>query len=242
MWKSIKRNIAFIAGYLVLCALYFWFTPIVEVPACYVADGVFVALGLAGLAWANQWSFPRIRWRWLRILARTGTVVLLFVALEVTAVLYGWRIQPLLGRLITRESPYAGPSAGTIFQPFAFSSNAEQNALTMDWYSSQLRALQEGPFFTLSSDRSVRAFRFTCLRSFHNPFCVVITFNTDGSAIATFKASSGAGGYDPGKVWRRKHSTIRRRDAQEFEALIQAEAFWTLPATVTEMGFDGSRQ
>lgn len=230
----------FVFGYLACWALYLWFTPIVRPPTCYIADLLLVIAGVVGLLWAGRNGFRGLRWPWLGAIARLTTVVVLFFALTVTVMLYGWRVQPRIGELLTASS---GPvtEQKTFFPPLAFSSNAEHNAFIVGWYTNQLTALSEGSFYSLASDTNAHAFRFTCLRSFNHAFCVVMTLDKNGRAVVTGKISSGAGGYAPGNLCRRRQATIRPHRSQEFLDLVATQSFWILPTTIATFGFDGSR-
>lgn len=237
--NTVRRNITFVLSYFVCWALYLWFTPIVRSPFCYVADLMLVAAGVVGLVWAGHNGFRGFRWSWLGVIARLSVVVVLFLALTVTVLLYGWRVQPAIGELITPSSSPVTQQQD-FYPSLAFSSNAEHNAFIVGWYTNQLAALSEGSFYALASDTNAHAFRFTCLRSFNHAFCVVITFDRNGRAVVTGKMSSGAGGYAPGRLCRRRHTTISPRRSQEFLDLVAAQSFWTLPTSIETFGCDGS--
>jgi len=166
--------------------------------------------------------------------------MILFLVLAMTVVLYGWRIQPRIDSLLTPSSPEATQEQGS-FSPYAFGSNTELSAFEVGWYTNQLTALGEGSFYSLASDTNARAFRFTCLRSFHNPFSVIMTFDGNGRALVTGKMASGAGGYAPGALCRLRRTTIQSREAQKFLDLVAAESFWTLPSKIETLGCDGSQ-
>jgi len=105
------------------------------------------------------------------------------------------------------------------------------------WYSRQLFALREP---VISADKSENEiYRFTWLRTFHNPIAIRIEKHGD-EYILYWKLSNGAGGYDPGELTIDKQKTLDKKTWQEFiERLNQAD-FWNLSSKEVNFGKDGS--
>ena len=108
------------------------------------------------------------------------------------------------------------------------------------WYSHQLLALEE-PIIYAQKDSYKTIYRFTCLRTFHNPFSIRIEIDEhEASAMLFFKMSSGAGGYDPGELMI---SEQKKLESEEFKSLVNVMGkynYWELPFEDGSLGLDGS--
>jgi cell fate regulator YaaT (PSP1 superfamily) len=71
------------------------------------------------------------------------------------------------------------------------------NGFRADWYSKQLRALKEPIIFSDTSKKEM--YRFTWLRTFHNPIAIRIEKENNNYKLY-WKLCNGAGGYDPGEL------------------------------------------
>jgi hypothetical protein len=74
------------------------------------------------------------------------------------------------------------------------------SAFVTDWYSSQLKALEEQPFYSKDPPKETAVYRFTWLRTFHRPVALRLDVKPDGSGRFVIKVCDGAGGYEPGKL------------------------------------------
>ncbi len=106
-----------------------------------------------------------------------------------------------------------------------------------NWYSGQLVALQEPVLYTVTNVDEV--YRFTWLRSFHSPVAIRIERSGDKYTLY-WKESSGAGGYDPGKLETDMHKTLDRASWDDFAALIKNIDFWQMPIDTYPHGNDGA--
>lgn len=103
------------------------------------------------------------------------------------------------------------------------------------WYSGTLSALQEPSLFALRNDKSIQAYRFLWLPSFHRPISVRLTINADGTgAIVTRSVDSHAGlltkpTSDTGKLIRDATSVIDEMQVKEALAQLQRLTFWSMP-------------
>jgi len=60
-----------------------------------------------------------------------------------------------------------------------------------DWYSGQLRALDEPSLLEEAKNPSLESYRFVWLRTFHHPVAVRLDIMADGSGKLTVKIASG---------------------------------------------------
>jgi hypothetical protein len=129
------------------------------------------------------------------------------------------------------------------FPKGALSDNARSDQFRLDWYSKDLRALQEPSLLRLASDTSLESYRFLWLRTFHHPVVVRLDLAPDGTGQLTTKVSSGAGGYDPGRIVENKSRPVTHEQVEEFLAKVKHDQFWDLPSheTPATVGCDGSQ-
>jgi hypothetical protein len=108
-----------------------------------------------------------------------------------------------------------------------------------DWYGKHLRALGESSLIDRSVPDTVEIYRFTWLRTFHHPVMVRLEHNGYG-ALLTARETNGAGGYEPGKVFRTGEFHIESQEWCRFIELLNASKFWSLPSQSDDLGNDGS--
>jgi len=107
------------------------------------------------------------------------------------------------------------------------------------WYSKHLFALREPIILNDKSNREI--YRFTWLRTFHNPVAIRVEKH-DSIYSLTWKLSSGAGGYGPGKIVINKHKTIDKQTWETFINKLNEINFWSLPTNEKDIiGLDGSQ-
>ncbi len=108
----------------------------------------------------------------------------------------------------------------------------------LNWYGRHLNALDEP---ALTDSMPERIYRFTYLRTFHNP--VVIGLENNGGEVRVYwKVSDGAGGYEPGEIIEDKEKKLTIDDWDDFEGKINRIKFWQLAALDEGLsGFDGSQ-
>jgi hypothetical protein len=109
------------------------------------------------------------------------------------------------------------------------------------WYSSDLRAMHEPSLFEASKDRSLVAYRFLWLRTFHHPIVIRLTIRPDGTGALTGKITSGAGGYEPGDLIWNQAIDIPKAQLQQFVNAVKMAEFWTLPPDHRWGGTDGAQ-
>jgi hypothetical protein len=110
-----------------------------------------------------------------------------------------------------------------------------------EWYSKQLKALDEPSLWALSKTQKEQSYRFLWLRTFHHPIAIRVDLNADGTSRLTTKMASGAGGYDPGHLLQNDTSILTKEHTDLFLGKIQENKFWELaPLDKSRMGLDGA--
>jgi len=109
------------------------------------------------------------------------------------------------------------------------------------WYSSYLRAMHEPSLSEASKDKTLVAYRFLWLRTFHHPIAIRLTIRPDGTGALTGKVTSGAGGYEAGVMTQNESVEVSRAQVQQFLDLLQKAAFWASQTEGTAGGNDGAR-
>lgn len=114
----------------------------------------------------------------------------------------------------------------------------ESAVFSLNWYSSHLKALEEP---VLRDSLPAKIFRFTWLRTFHNPIVIRIE-NRNNTVTIYWKVNDGEGGYEPGKIIENKSKTLTLKEWTGIVDKINAINFWNLPSTENEiLGDDGAQ-
>lgn len=117
-------------------------------------------------------------------------------------------------------------------------SGVESAVFHVRWYASNLQALQEP---VLVDTLPAKVFRFTWLRSFHNPVVIRLE-NINDSITLYWKVSNGAGGYEPGEIIVNKSKPLTIKEWEDFVAGINSINFWKLPTIKSGiLGTDGAQ-
>lgn len=120
--------------------------------------------------------------------------------------------------------------------------NSLVDELTDNWYSGQLKAMEEPSLYEESSIASLESYRFLWLRTFHHPIAIRVDIHTDGSAQITIKMNTGAGGFNPGKVKLNQVRTLSQDEVKRFLELLEKDSFWSLQSEDrSKQGLDGSQ-
>jgi len=111
------------------------------------------------------------------------------------------------------------------------------DSLTKRWYSYHLYALKEPVIKDYKGSNEI--YRFTWLRSFDHP--ITIRLQNHGVGIQLFaKMTSGAGGYESGKITWDTTFTISKNQWNDFIALADKARFWQMPIDAYRNGKDGA--
>jgi len=113
------------------------------------------------------------------------------------------------------------------------------DSFTNEWYSRHLRAMNESVLYGGKLNKEI--FRFTWLRTFHNP--VVIRIEKENDSVNLFyKMTNGAGGYEPGEIVIDSRKKLALNDWEKFIQLVDSCHFWsTMPCEKLMKGLDGSQ-
>lgn len=114
------------------------------------------------------------------------------------------------------------------FPNVAIEEDWRNHDLTVNWYTTQLRALKEPSLLALSNTRA-HAYRFLWLRSFHNPVAVRLSVGDDGTSLLTVKVANGKGGYEPGVLVKNETRTLSKKQTHWFLKQVRKYNFWDLP-------------
>ena len=117
------------------------------------------------------------------------------------------------------------------------SSKVGLDSFLVAWYSRQLFALKEPLIYGNKSQNEI--YRFTWLRTFHNPITIRIERHGD-NYILYWKLSDGAGGYEPGELTTDKQKILDAKTWQEFINRLNQTDFWNLASKEVDFGKDGS--
>lgn len=108
----------------------------------------------------------------------------------------------------------------------------------INWYGKHLTALEEP---ALNDSSATKVFRFTWLRSFHNPVAVRLENNKDRITLY-WKVSDGKGGYEPGKLITDKKKNLSVKEWAQFQQKIESLDFWNTSTSDNSVtGLDGAR-
>lgn len=122
------------------------------------------------------------------------------------------------------------------------SKNGRSDSFTEQWYSAQLKALGE-PSLCCRDIAARHVYRFTWLRTFHRPVAIRLEENLAGKWTIHTKITSGAGGYDPGKLIVDESRAVSSGEIAPLAKLFgSGSSFWALPSADEDGGgLDGSR-
>jgi hypothetical protein len=134
-------------------------------------------------------------------------------------------VLPLAGLLVLCSTA----SGVEYFPPLAFSDNPGMDGRIREWYSRQLKALDEPSLWEFSKTSTGQAYRFLWLRSFHHPVAVRLNVREDGTGLLTVKEADGAGGYEPGKLVVNRTMEISKQRMQLFLGKMADLDYWNLP-------------
>ena len=111
-------------------------------------------------------------------------------------------------------------------------------SIEYSWYSKQLKALQE-PSLYRNSNTETEEYRFTYLRTFHNPIALRIRKSDDHLSIV-IKICDGQGGYEPGTLDFDVEMPLSQQEWQEFQKFFHALDFWSRKSCIKVNALDGS--
>jgi len=147
-----------------------------------------------------------------------------------------------LSILVLQLFASASAAQSRYFPPGSLGADPQEDQFVYDWYSKQLKALDEPSLWALSKTEVGQSYRFLWLRTFHHPAAIRIDVNADGTSKLTSKMCSGAGRYGPGHLIQNDKTTLTKEQTDWFLRKIEENDFWKLATAGTSPpGNDGSQ-
>lgn len=109
------------------------------------------------------------------------------------------------------------------------------------FYSSKLKALKEPSIYIQKSDIKKEIYRFTWLRSFHNPISIRVEIHDQDNAIIYIKETDIKGGFGPDKIKIDAIKTISTNSVKQVKKKFTYFKFWALSVTEESLGLDGAQ-
>lgn len=119
-----------------------------------------------------------------------------------------------------------------------FAGRPDMDSMMRNWYSKHLYAMNE-PSLSCVKSKIDLAYRFIWLRTFNHPMAVRVT-SSKGQVKLCAVELNGEGGYEPGKVFRRKEKILTTKEWDSLAQGITSSSFWTMPITNKRNGLDGA--
>jgi hypothetical protein len=119
-----------------------------------------------------------------------------------------------------------------------FGERSHSDEFIRKWYSEQLSALEEVSLYPAAS--GIEVYRFTWLRTFHNPMAFKVTVLESGAGALTVKRANGAGGFKPGVVDLRKEISLSNLQVAGLKKGLVNMSYWEKPVRLETMGTDGA--
>lgn len=110
-----------------------------------------------------------------------------------------------------------------------------------DWYSRALKAADEPSLWQMSQEATGEVYRFTYLRTFHQPVFVRVDFTDPEKPAALLKILDGMGGYESGAMFEERNLELTQEQAQAFLQTLNRIGFWELPLKGDQIGLDGAQ-
>jgi len=124
---------------------------------------------------------------------------------------------------------------------FYFPKEIGIDAFVNDWYSKQLTALEEPIIYINENVTDKTIYRFTCLRTFHQPFSIRIEIEEKNqSAKLYFKMADGTGGYEPGQLIINEEINLNAKAIENINQIMKKNNYWKMSFKDNNLGFDGS--
>jgi hypothetical protein len=186
-----------------------------------------------------------------RIFLKLGVAFVTFsIGVSVTVIYSLYRLPdvtlPEITNIVQRSSCFPGLSVRVVkstaqteyFPAVALSDSAWSAQFLNDWYSRQLKAMNELPLAALENEDE--SYRFLWLRSFHEPIAIHVWRKGVGHFI-TVKRLNGRGGYAPGTFnlyWAR---SLSENDWDAFMMHLEHSEYWSMSTKDDRMLTDGAQ-
>lgn len=111
------------------------------------------------------------------------------------------------------------------------------DSFLVNWYSKHLYSLNEPLLYNKPLEKET--YRFTWLRTFHNPIAIRIE-KSGGKPMIHWKVNDGTGGYEPDNLTVDRSKSISLKKWNKFKSLLQAYDFWAREMPKRSFDADGS--
>ncbi|MBW8039610.1 MAG: hypothetical protein FVQ85_06380 [Planctomycetes bacterium] len=144
--------------------------------------------------------------------------------------------------LYYQETAYRNrPVDYTYFPDKIFSDRKDIHDFTVSRFTKYLKALKEPSIYKQRDISNKKVFRFTWLRTFHEPVSIRLEIKPDGSGIIFAKKIYSGGGFEVGRINKNKKKKIAKEKTDEFLKLIKEKNFWDIPSIKDSMVIDGAQ-
>lgn len=113
------------------------------------------------------------------------------------------------------------------FPERAFHKEKDPDDFVSKWYTGQLTVLDE-PSIWLQKDSGKTIYRFTWLRTFHEPISIRVEIGKDFKSRLFVKECNGKGGYAPGILIVNEKRELSTEETKEFLKIIKENTSWDI--------------
>ena len=157
--------------------------------------------------------------------------------------------------VLSAQSGQSGQPAQAGYFPSGSFDDSNTDVFMADWYSHELRVLDEPPLSRESSGASpgnssggvVESYRFLWLRTFDPPVAIRLDVKADGTGTVTAKVADGQAGFPQTskRVVEKRSRALTREQTGAFLAQINRTNFWGIvtnidPGDAMDVQTDGS--
>ncbi|WP_263355917.1 hypothetical protein [Acidicapsa ligni] len=130
------------------------------------------------------------------------------------------------------------------FPQRSFDQKIRNDKLQADYYTWELKLLDEASFLELSQKPASHSYRFLWLRSFNQPVMVRLDIQADDTGVLTTKIGSGRAGFQQKDhvLIENTSRTLTTMQVDEFLTKVEKVKFWQFPSYMAgdQTGTDGS--
>ena len=143
---------------------------------------------------------------------------------------------------LSAQSGQSGQPAQAGYFPSGSFDDSNADVFMADWYSHELRVLDEPPLSKLSSGgasgtsptAAAESYRFLWLRTFDPPVAIRLDVKADGTGTVTAKVADGQAGFPETskKIVEKRSRALTREQTGAFLAQINRTKFWSLVTNI----------
>lgn len=118
------------------------------------------------------------------------------------------------------------------FPPSVLAENAIEDTSNAEWYSKTLRALKEPSLWEIAkSNPQAEVYRFTYIRSFHDPISVRIVLQPE-TQVMVIKQARRTHGENTGRLVTNRTAKLPTDVAEALKLAVTQDMLWDLPAFI----------